>query len=412
MRKFIDYATSNSVEDNIFTQRVGPVEVRKQDYRTEFERDYTRILHSTAYRRLKHKTQVFFDVRNDHVCTRMEHVAHVESVSTTIAKNLGLNVALTKAIAMGHDLGHAPFGHKGEEVISNLTQKYLHKKFWHEQNGLYFVDNIELLSDSAGVLCNLNLTNGVRDGIISHCGEDTEDTIKPRAEFGDLSLITEKGFSPATWEACVVKISDTIAYLGRDIEDAKELGFLNSAQLNELRDISEGRDNTTAIIHDLILDICENSSVEKGICFSPAKNAVMRRIKSFNYRNIYANDVLKTYKSYTELVLTSIFNALMRCYDGNIKALDWQKMTLYSEHYYYLMKEFTKWLAIYCDKDFIFREKYFAGLMDVVNKTRNKKIYGSLASEDVYVKAVIEFMSGMTDRFAIECFNEILEFEI
>ena len=87
---------------------------KPNDCRDPFERDYTRILHSLAYRRLKHKTQVFFNIENDHICTRMEHVAHVESVSTTIAKELGLSVSLTRAIAIGHDLGHAPFGHQGE----------------------------------------------------------------------------------------------------------------------------------------------------------------------------------------------------------------------------------------------------------------------------------------------------------
>ena len=94
---------------------------REYDIRSEYERDYTRILHSLAYRRLKHKTQVFFNIDNDHICTRMEHVQHVESVSCTIAKYLGLNVDLTRAIAMGHDLGHAPFGHEGAVSYTHLT---------------------------------------------------------------------------------------------------------------------------------------------------------------------------------------------------------------------------------------------------------------------------------------------------
>ena len=108
---------------------------RNDDVRSPFARDYTRILHSLAYRRLKHKTQVFFNIDNDHICTRMEHVAHVESVSHTIAKSLGLNDELTKAIAMGHDLGHAPFGHQGETVISELSKKYLGENFWHKKTG-------------------------------------------------------------------------------------------------------------------------------------------------------------------------------------------------------------------------------------------------------------------------------------
>lgn len=121
---------------------------RSDDIRTPFARDYTRILHSMAYRRLKHKTQVFFNIENDHICTRMEHVNHVESVSSTIAHYLGLNEELTKAISIGHDLGHAPFGHQGETVIRKLSQKHLNQDFWHEKNGLHFVDQIELLKDN------------------------------------------------------------------------------------------------------------------------------------------------------------------------------------------------------------------------------------------------------------------------
>ena len=144
---------------------------REYDIRSEYERDYTRILHSLAYRRLKHKTQVFFNIDNDHICTRMEHVQHVESVSCTIAKYLGLNVDLTRAIAMGHDLGHAPFGHEGEVELTAIRNEYGFDDFWHERNSLRMVDNIELLQDNQKNYRNLNLTYAVRDGIISHCGE-------------------------------------------------------------------------------------------------------------------------------------------------------------------------------------------------------------------------------------------------
>lgn len=154
-----------------FISRQDKLYSRADDIRSPFARDYTRILHSMAYRRLKHKTQVFFNINNDHICTRMEHVSHVESVSSTIARFLGLNEELTKAISIGHDLGHAPFGHQGETIIKELTTKYLNQNFWHEKNGLRFVDKIELLEDNYKINKNLNLTYAVRDGIISHCGE-------------------------------------------------------------------------------------------------------------------------------------------------------------------------------------------------------------------------------------------------
>ncbi|BBF43132.1 deoxyguanosinetriphosphate triphosphohydrolase [Lachnospiraceae bacterium KM106-2] len=137
-------------------QRGRELYSRKKDIRSEFARDYTRILHSMAYRRLKHKTQVFFNTHNDHICTRMEHVAHVESVSHTISEYLGLNTELTKAIAMGHDLGHAPFGHCGEGIISKLLQQYCREKFWHEKNGLRVVDQLELLESPDKEVRNLD----------------------------------------------------------------------------------------------------------------------------------------------------------------------------------------------------------------------------------------------------------------
>ena len=243
---------------------------RRDEIRSPFARDYTRILHSLAYRRLKHKTQVFFNINNDHICTRMEHVSHVESVSSTLAKELGLNEELTKAISIGHDIGHAPFGHQGEKVLNALSEKYLGKKFWHEQNGLRFVDDLELLEDNYKVCRNLNLTYAVRDGIISHCGEVDQNGIFPRDISVPISDFDSAGkYQAATWEGCVVKIADKIAYVGRDIEDACSLGFINKTDQNELLKIARANDqrimNTTVIMHNMIIDICQNSSPEKGI---------------------------------------------------------------------------------------------------------------------------------------------------
>ena len=179
-------ANSSNPKWRLLIARPSELYSRSDEVRSPFSRDYTRILHSMAYRRLKHKTQVFFNIDNDHICTRMEHVSHVDSVSCTIAKALGLNDELTKAISIGHDLGHAPFGHHGERVISALTDKYLGKTFWHEQNGLRFVDKIELLEDNYKKQKNLNLTYAVRDGIISHCGELDENGLHPREDLIDL----------------------------------------------------------------------------------------------------------------------------------------------------------------------------------------------------------------------------------
>ena len=281
---------------------------RPDDIRSPFARDYTRILHSMAYRRLKHKTQVFFNINNDHICTRMEHVSHVESVSSTIAKFLGLNEELTKAISIGHDLGHAPFGHQGEAVLKELSESYLHKNFWHEQNGLRFVDKIELLEDNYNVQKNLDLSYAVRDGIISHCGEIDQNGIIPR----DIAIPIDDFNSPGkyqaiTWEGCVVKIADKIAYLGRDIQDAINLGLLDQTAQNQLLRMARANDervmNTTVIIHNMIIDICKNSSPDKGICLSTQFNQQLNELKQFNNDYIYRHNRLVPYKEYSALVI-------------------------------------------------------------------------------------------------------------
>ena len=287
---FTNYAANETNPKwNNMIKREIPLYTRNNDIRTEFGRDYTRIIHSTAYRRLKHKTQVFFSPNNDHICTRIEHVTHVESISYTIAQYLGLNSELTKAIASAHDLGHSPFGHVGEKILSNFSKQDIGESFWHERNGLELVDCIELLEDNNKYKQNLNLTYAVRDGIISHCGEVSENSLKPRDEFIDLYDYTYPNqYSPYTWEACIVKIADKISYLGRDIEDAITLGILDE-HLNELYNLlgcnyDDEKINNTIIINNLIKDLCDNSSPEKGLCFSDKAFELINQINKFNYK--------------------------------------------------------------------------------------------------------------------------------
>lgn len=378
---------------------------RGDDIRGPFTRDYTRILHSMAYRRLKHKTQVFFNINNDHICTRMEHVSHVESVSSTIARYLGLNEELTKAISMGHDLGHAPFGHQGEVVLKKLSKEYLKKDFWHEKNGLRFVEKIELLSDNYNIKRNLNLTYAVRDGILSHCGEVDQNGIFVRNINIGLDEFDCPGkYQAATWEGCVVKMADKIAYLGRDIEDAISLGFLDHSTKNELVRMARVRDleslNTTVIMHNMIIDIAENSSPDKGICLSETLNEQLNEIKKFNYENIYRNQRLQPFEKYAELVLTEIFRCLDELYDGKHTFGEVAKMKDYNPR---LGKAFEKWLAKYCDNSIVPKN-----LSEISFHCENEKIYGKLDTVEIYRQAIIDFISGMTDRFAIDLFNELL----
>lgn len=381
---------------------------RDDDIRSPFARDYTRVLHSLAYRRLKHKTQVFFNAAgNDHICTRIEHVSHVDSVSNTIANYLGLNEELTKAIALSHDLGHAPFGHHGERIISDLTEKHLGKKFWHEQNGVYFVDKVELLEDNENKLRNLNLTYAVRDGIISHCGEVDQNGIKPREEIFPLEQFREAGqYNAATWEGCVVKLSDKIAYLGRDIEDATRLGYLSDQQKKHLRDMAKIRNekaiNTTVIMHNMIIDLCENSSIEKGLCLSDEMSQQLNEIKAFNYENIYHSERLEPFRKYAKLILEEVFNKLSSYYKGvdTIEYLD----SIHFDNKSFV-EEFAKWIAQYC----VLNGNSPIWAKDISTNCMNEKIYGTLEDEDDYIQAVIDFVAGMTDYYAESAFEELLE---
>lgn len=391
MKKFENYAANpnNPNWDKIISRQL-PLYNRNNFMRSEFERDYTRIIHSTAYRRLKHKTQVFFSPENDHICTRIEHVTHVESISYTIAKNLGLNTELTKAIAVAHDVGHSPFGHEGEKILSEISNRDLGISFWHEKNGLELVDNIELLEDTERYKQNLDLTYAVRDGIISHCGEIDENCLKPREEFIDLNDYKfPNQYAPYTWEGCVVKISDKISYLCRDIEDAITLKIF--------KDIPGEEDiiNNTNLINNLIYDLCENSSPEKGLCLSENALNLMNRIKAFNYKYIYASDRIKPSTRYFRVVINEIYNLLKSMYDGQNTL---NKLNDISDIYPNLCKGFINFITDYYDFD------------NRENLRLKNKVLFSIDNEKDFYKAIIYYISGMTDNFAIEIYNEIIHF--
>jgi len=377
---------------------------RYDDIRSDFSRDFNRILHCTAYRRLKHKTQVFFSPSNDHICTRIEHVNHVTSISYTIANFLGLNTELTNAIAIAHDIGHTPFGHAGEKILNDISNTEFNLDFSHEFNGLNFVDNIETLEDPNGNYQNLNLTYAVRDGIVCHCGEVDEQNIFPRNDFIDLEIIQKANeYNPYTWEGCVVKISDKIAYLGRDIEDAILLEILSESQLKKLissiknfRKIKIEEINNAIIIHDLILDICKNSSLENGISLSDEFYQIMKTLKEFNYDNIYYHPRLKIYKKYADFVINTIFQILIEMYDNKNT---YDNIKKYSKIYPLLIKTFSEWLM---------KLSRNSTLPESI-KYQNKKLYNLMNHTD-YCKSIIDYISGMTDLFAIKVFNEIMRF--
>lgn len=392
-------ATPSNPNWNNLISRKDELYKKENDVRSEFERDYDRIIYCNAYRRLKHKTQVFFLPKNDHICTRIEHVNNVDATSYTIAKALGLNTTLTRAISISHDIGHSPFGHKGEQILNRICMENDLEAFWHERNGLNFVDNIELLTNVNNEEKNLNLTYAVRDGIISHCGEIDEISLKPRTEFIDLEkdYIKLNQYSPYTWEGCVVKISDKISYLGRDIEDAISMGILDS-NLNELYDLLEqprsANLNNTNIIGDLIADLCLNSSANEGLKFSTATFKKIKRLKQFNYKYIYKHKCMNPSERYFSLVLNEIFNTLNECYDG-MNTLE--KLNSIKPFYTKVIDTFIKWISCYWNIE--------------TDRThlKNKILYDMNNIKD-YQTAIITYISGMTDSYAIETYNDVVKY--
>ncbi|MDY3754578.1 MAG: HD domain-containing protein [Treponema sp.] len=394
-------------------QRQHQLYSRNNDIRTEFERDYTRVLHCEAFRRLKHKTQVFFAPRNDHICTRMEHVFHVASVASTIAKHLGLNEQLAAAIALGHDIGHAPFGHFGEECLNKLLPQKpgenAPKRFWHERNSLFFADYIETLQDPEGRAKNLDLTYAVRDGIVCHCGEVDESGIRPRSQAIPLYDIKKAGsVQPYTWEGCVVKLSDKIAYLGRDIEDARRYHILDMGAYRQLREIvgecfgfsatKTGKTvNTTVLINDLIVDLCQQSSPEAGLVFSPAYFKFMKKLKSFNFANIYNHWRLQEFEHYATVIIHTIYRLLCQTQPF----VPSQKVGFCLKQYPLLSATFEDWLVKYTSYNLEKRANIkFDSIQPVFD----------LSQPDNFNKCIIEFISGMTDQFAITIHEEVISF--
>ena len=365
--------------------------------RTYFDRDYTRIINCNAYKRLKHKTQVFFAPQNDHICTRIEHVNLVESISHTIANYLGLNLELTKAIAVAHDIGHAPFGHQGEFILSTISEREYKEKFWHAKNGLHFVEDLELLKDYTDVKRNLNLTYAVRDGIIGHSGEPDKTGLKPRERAIDLKDFKCSGYvNPYTWEGCVVKIADNISYMGRDIEDAIQMNLLTEKDVKKFDKLIERvKISNSNIINYLVVDLCENSSIETGLKFSEEALDTMYKIKQFNKENIYQHDKIKPTIRYFTVIINEIFYALRNEFDGKNTIKNLKKMKRY---YPELASEFASWLSNYAVTE------------DRNNALYDNKIIYNLEKLEDYNRAIVDYMSGMTDIYIVKIYNELINY--
>ena len=239
--------------------------------RTDFQRDRDRIIHSKSFRRLKHKTQVFIDPEEDHYRTRLTHTLEVAQIARTISRALRLNEDLTEAIALAHDLGHTPFGHAGEEALDAVYREYVPSAgFRHSEQSLRVVDLLE----KKGL--GLNLTYEVRDGILHHS--------KGRA---DLAI---DAAGPATLEGKVVKISDRVAYINHDIDDAIRAGIIVEDDLPREAVQVAGRSHS-ARIGGMVIDIINTSVELDTVGMSERFRAATDTLKDFLFAEVYGRDV-------------------------------------------------------------------------------------------------------------------------
>ena len=294
------------------------------ELRSVFQRDRDRIIHSKAFRRLMHKTQVFLAPEGDHFRTRLTHTIEVAQIARTISRGLALNEDLTEAIALGHDLGHTPFGHNGEEFLNERHAN----GFKHNEQSLRVVDILESRSDGRG----LNLTAEVRDGISHHTGE----------------------ILPFTREGGIVGLSDRIAYINHDIDDAIRAGVISEDDLP--KDCIRGLgDNHRKRLDTLIRDVIVTSEAEREICQSQDCLYYLTKLRTFMFENVYKN---KSVKKESEMI--KVRHLIFSLYD------------YFLEHPEELPQEHLEMLYLY-------------GAEEVVK----------------------DYIAGMTDRYAIRIYNKI-----
>lgn len=278
-------------------------------HRQNFSLDTDRILHSLAYSRYIDKTQVFYLIKNDHITHRVLHVQLVSKIARSIGRLLRLNEDLIEAIALGHDIGHTPFGHDGERFLSELSRAYGLGGFLHNIQGVRFLEKIERKGRG------WNLTLQVLDGILSHDGELHSQALYPNKEKNFSSLdkeVKEKENNPSidlrpmTLEGCAVRLADTISYIGRDIDDAIRLGLITRNDLPEDCRRILGETNGT-IVYTLVEDLISNSLDEPYVCFSREVGEALKRLKEFNQENIYTNEKVKGQTQKIELMFELLF---------------------------------------------------------------------------------------------------------
>jgi dGTPase len=338
-------------------QRLSP---NQEDHRLPYRRDVDRIIHSKSYVRYADKTQVVYLVDYDHLTQRSLHVQLVSAFARGIGQYLGLNTDLIEAIALGHDIGHAPFGHEGERYLSALAKEHGHHPFAHPWQSCRLFREIE----------PLNLCLAVYDGFLCHDGGMVGYTLEPKrnktwddhfAELNQKALDPEAQLMPTTLEGCLVKICDTVSYLGRDFEDAIRLGLI---QRSDLPDTPLGNTNRN-LLKVVATDMIKQSEGTGIIALSPQIYDALKELRKFNFRNVYVNPILKTQSSRIKHSYRHLFTFLLKEYETDKERS-------------YLWKNYIK------------------------NKSEKYK------ESTPPVQIVVDFISGMTDTFFLNTLEMLM----
>ncbi len=343
----------------------------QEDIRPIFYRDIDRIIHSSGYTRYIDKTQVYSFVQNDHITRRVLHVQLVAKIARTIGRSLKLNEDLIEAMALGHDIGHTPFGHKGESLLNEICKEENIGAFCHNAQSVRELQTME----------GLNISLQTLDGILAHNGEIlinkyTYNENKTKEEFEeDLNNALKidnysKQIRPMTLEGCVVRLSDIIAYIGRDIEDAIKVGVVTREDIPQ--DVVKVLGNTNSCIVDtLIKDVIINSYDKPYLMFSDKVFEALMKLKDWNYKTIYESDMAN--KNYEKI--DKLFRMLFDKYLEQLQDEEWKKKegeNMSTQNLYAFVNKMSKF------KDFNIK------------------------------RTVIDYIAGQTDKFFInECRNNI-----
>ncbi len=343
-----------------FSKNHSRHEQAEEDYRLPYKKDVDRIIHSKAYARYTDKTQVIYLVENDHITHRSLHVQLVSSFARGIAEILRLNSDLVEAIALGHDVGHPPFGHEGEGYLSTLSEEYGNGPFTHPWQSCRLLSEIESLNLGLyvydGFLCHDGGMCGTK--YVPHLGKTWEDHFEEkRQKLKD----PERNLWPATLEGCLVKFCDTMSYIGRDIEDAISLGILKREDVPKT---SLGITNSS-ILHNLANDLIEHSYEKDYIALSEKSYESLKTLRTFNFQNIYIQPKLKVES-------------------GKVK-----------QSYRFLFETLLQGLEKQREESYIWKNYASNKPEDYLSKTTP-------------VQIVVDYISGMTDSFFVRTLQKIL----